>query len=92
MKDEIKKEPFISINVVGITDYIREKDMEIANLKNWLRYSESESSFYKSKYNGLHDKVQKVLEIYENSNSIKYKRKRFMEDKTTADLIYELFK
>ena len=37
----------------------------------------------------LFEQKEKAIEIYENSTSIEYKKKRFMEDKTTADLMYE---
>ena len=40
----------------------------------------------------LLDKINKAKEIYENRNSIKYKKKRFMEDKNTSDLMYEVLK
>ena len=40
----------------------------------------------------LHHRINKVIEIYENRNTCKYKKQRFMEDKTTADLMYEVIK
>lgn len=55
------KQPIVNINFTGITDYLRDKDLEIADLKSAKRYCESEASFYKSKYNGLNDKVQNTI-------------------------------
>ena len=47
-------------------------------------YSELEDKYITEKA-----KNQKAIEIYENKMSIEYKQKRFMEGKTTADLMYE---
>jgi len=40
----------------------------------------------------LQNRINKAKEIYENRNSIKYKKKRFMEGKNTSDLMYEVLK
>ena len=40
----------------------------------------------------LKEDKKKAIEIYENRNSIKYKKKRFMEDKSISDLMYEVLK
>ena len=75
------KQPIVNINFTGITDYIRDKDLEIANLKSEKRYSESESSFYKSKYNGLNDRVQEVIKDLEITLELALKHNsRFTED------------
>lgn len=37
-------------------------------------------------------KIKEAREIYENKTSIKYKKKRFMENKNTSDLMYEVLK
>lgn len=57
----MNKQPIVNINFTGITDYLRDKDLEIANLKSAKRYCESEADFYRSEYNRLNDKVQKVI-------------------------------
>ncbi len=36
--------------------------------------------------------INKAIEIYENRNSIEYKKKRFMEDKTIGYYMYEELK
>ena len=37
-------------------------------------------------------RIDKAIEIYENRNSIKFKKQRFMEDKDTGDLMYDILK
>ena len=46
----------------------------------------------KAKWNEMiyKSRIDKAIEIYENSTSVEYKKKRFMGDKTTADLMYEV--
>ncbi len=39
---------------------------------------------------GLEEKLRKAKEIYEKQYTIKYRKKRFMEDKTVGDLMYEV--
>lgn len=41
---------------------------------------------------GYEKKIKKAIEIYENKTSIEYKKKRFMENKNTSDLMYETLK
>ena len=36
--------------------------------------------------------INKAIEIYENRNSIRFKKQRFMEDKDTGDLMYDILK
>ena len=38
----------------------------------------------------LEEKLRKAKEIYEKQYTIKYRKKRFMEDKTVGDLMYEV--
>ena len=38
------------------------------------------------------ERINKAMEIYENKTSIEYKKKRFMEEKNTSDLMYEVLK
>lgn len=40
----------------------------------------------------LQERINKAIEIYENRNSIKFKKQRFMEDKDTVDLMYDILK
>ena len=40
----------------------------------------------------LKKRINKAIEIYENRNSIEYKKKRFMEDKTIGYFMYEELK
>ena len=49
----------------------------------WTVYSEE---YVKS----LEEKLKKAREIYEKQYTIKYRKKRFMEDKTVGDLMYEV--
>ena len=35
------------------------------------------------------ERIKKAINIYDNRNSLKYKKQRFMQGKTTADLMYE---
>lgn len=37
-------------------------------------------------------RIDKAIEIYENKDKIEYKKKRFIEDKYTSDLMYEILK
>ena len=37
-------------------------------------------------------RIDKAIEIYENRNTCKYKKKRFMEGKNTGTLMYEILK
>lgn len=37
-------------------------------------------------------RVDKAIEIYEKRNTCEYKKKRFMEDKSTSYLMYEILK
>ena len=41
-------------------------------------------------YQMLAKRVEKAIEIYENKNACEYKKKRFMKDKSTSDLMYEV--
>ena len=36
--------------------------------------------------------LDRAIDIYENRNTTKYKKIRFMEDKSTADLMYDVLK
>lgn len=38
------------------------------------------------------DRIDKALKIYENRNSVRFKKQRFMEDKDTGDLMYDVLK
>ena len=42
--------------------------------------------------NRLNNIIKETLEIYENRNTCKYKKERFMEDKSTSDLMYDVLK
>ena len=35
-------------------------------------------------------RIDKATEIYKNRNTCKYKKERFMKDKSTSDLMYEV--
>lgn len=64
-----------------ITEYekqLQKKDNEIERLKN--------------QSNDYAKRIIKAIEIYENRNSIEYKKKRFMEDKTIGYYMYEVLK
>lgn len=40
----------------------------------------------------LQTRIDKAIEIYEKRTTCEYKKKRFMEDKSTSDLMYEILK
>lgn len=60
------------------------------DLFNQIQYEFCEQ--YEEEIERLNNIINKAIEIYENRNSIKYKKKRFMEDKSTNDLMYEALK
>lgn len=65
-----------------ILDYITNLKQELAFIKN----------DYKKVVNFNDDNIliiHKAIKIYENKNTCEYKKKRFMEDKSTSDLMYE---
>lgn len=68
--------------------YLKQKRKELNN-KNLIALDSE--TVYKDYYE-LKEKIDTALEIYEKRNSVKYKKKRFMEDKTTHDLMYEVLK
>ena len=66
--------------------------VEVASLKLRIKTIKRRRKQESAKRRLLHQRIDKAIEIYENKNTCKYKKQRFMEDKTTADLMYEAIK
>ena len=63
------------------TKFDMEKKINDNNSEAYLKLLHSEE-MYKQR-------IDKAIEIYKNRNTCKYKKERFMEDKSTSDLMYE---
>ena len=84
--DDKKK---VYINKHNNSPFMQEDSKEKAfylkdeELNEYTQQLESQNDDYKSR-------IDKAIEIYQNRNSVNIKKKRFMEDKNTSDLMYEM--
>ena len=64
---------------------------EIERLKelSFRQHEEYEKLFNHLIIDKPRERIKKAINIYDNRNSLKYKKQRFMQGKTTADLMYE---
>lgn len=72
-------------NATELLDYITNLQEENQHLQEVLDYQEDFNRY-------LNLIIDKAIEIYENRNSIILKKQRFMEDKDTGDLMYDILK
>jgi len=87
MTSEIKE-------ILGYLAFFEDIDTQkkVKQVADYIAKLQEENTEIIRKINKTLYKNRKAREIYENSSSIIYKKKRFMEGKTTADLMYEALK
>ena len=62
------------------------------DVKDDFRYLLEEIERLKEQSNNYAKRIIKAIEIYENRNSIEYKKKKFMEDTAIGHFMYEVLK
>ena len=69
---------------------------EIAITPNQIKQSINdlldEVEYWQKQSTEANNKIDKAIEIYENKETINYKKKKFLGSKNTSDLMYEALK
>lgn len=66
-----------------------EKVLKKTDPKKYIEILEQDREDFAKEIVKLNQRINKATEIYKNRNTCKYKKERFVKDKSTSDLMYE---
>lgn len=93
MKDEINiKMPGQILDYVDTKEHLLDLFNYITNLQEEIERQSKAQVILDNQITEMYDyksRNEKAVEIYKNRNTCKYKKERFMKDKSTSDLMYE---